>query len=186
MSSFFALDLKIMNIEPFDPDLTDGYDDYELPGGYRTADGKKLQTNPKKMRIVSIMVSPGIMARCPVDVSAMNFKEDQAVKVIMYGKKVACLANIEDKTYVSFSEPLRKRFNMPRVTMGVNMAIVTVFAGYIVALILKHQQAKMALVIVEGSAFLGFISSVIYAIYYFINDTEAAERLKHYMQKILK
>ncbi len=186
MSSFYAFDLKVMTIEPFDPDLTDGYEDYELPGGYRTIDGKKIQHDPRNMRVVSVMISPGLIAKCPVDVSVMDFKEDEKVKIIMAGRKVACIANTENKNYAYFSEALRKRFNMPRVMMGINMAIVTAFAGYILALILRHQDAKMMLAIAEGSAFFMFISCVIYAIYYYTNDTEAVQRLRHYMQKILK
>jgi hypothetical protein len=186
VGSFFAFTLKIMSIERFDPDLTDGYDDYERPSGYRTIDGKKLEADPSRMKLVSVMISPGIIAKCPIDTTAMNFKEDQEIKIIMAGKQVAAIANIEDKTYVYFNDAVRKRYNTPRVVAGINMSIITAFAGYILVLIFKHQQAKIGLAIVEGASFFLFVSSVIYAIYYYLNDTEAYQKLRHYMQKILK
>ena len=97
MSQFFAFPLKIMTIEPFDPDITDRYEDYELPSGYHTIEGQKIQSNPKDIRLVTVMISPGRFAKCPVDVTAMDFVEDQEIKVIMGGTKVVCLINIKEK-----------------------------------------------------------------------------------------
>jgi hypothetical protein len=186
MASFFAFTLKIMNIEPFDPDFTDGYEDYERPGGYATKDGQKIQSDPSRLKLVTIMISPGILARCPIDVETMGFKEDQEVKVIMSGRKVACVANAENQTYVYFNEAIRKRFNSPRVVMGVNMAIVSLVGGYILALIFRQLESRIGLIAVEGGMFFLFVASVIYAIYYYTNDSEAFEKLGQFMKKLLK
>jgi len=185
MSSFHAFTLKIMMIEPFDPDLTEGYETYEFPGGYRAYDGKRLPSETSRLKLVSVMLSPGIIAKCPVDVTTMNFTEDQEVKIIMTGKKVACIANIEDRTYVYFNQAIRQRYNTPRVVMGVNTAIVSAFAGYILSLIFSHQQINLGLFIVESAAVVIFVAAVIYGVYYYLNDTEAYLKLSHYMQRIL-
>ncbi len=186
MSQFFAFSLKIMTIEPFDPDMTEGYDEYEKAAGYATIEGQKIKSNPENIRMVTVMIGPGRFARCPVDIAAMGFKEDQEIKVIMGGTKVVCLANIEEKRYVYFNSPLRKKYIMPKVVAGANMAMVSAVAGYILALIFSHQQSKIGLVIVEGGALFLFISSIIYSVYYFSNDAEAHTKLRQYLKKLLK
>lgn len=186
MSTFHALSLKIMTIEPFDPELIDGYDEYELPAGYLTVEGKKVEHDNSRLKLVTIMVTPGRIAKCPVDTEAMELAEDQEVRLIMGGSKVVSIANTEEKKYVFFNTPLRKKYTMPRVMMGVNIAMVVAVAGYILALIVKHQQSKMGVVIVEGGSLLLFISAIIYSIYCFSNDAEAHTKLRQYLKKLLK
>lgn len=186
MSTFHALSLDISEVEPFDPELIDGYDDYELPKGYLNVGGKKINHDNSRLKLLTIMVTPGFMTKCPVDTEALGIQEGDKVRVVMQGRYVVSIANPEQKTFAFYNEPLRKKYIMPRVMMGVNMAIVSVIAGYILLLILKHQKSELGVVLVEGGAVLMFISSVIYALYYFSNDEEAHTKLRQYLKKLLK
>lgn len=186
MSTFHALSLKINEIEPFDPDLIAGYDNYELPHSYETVEGQKIKPDNSRLKLLTIMVTPGFATKCPVDIDALEIKEGQNVRVIMGGRYVVSIANPETKKFAFFNEPLRKKYIMPRVMMGVNMAMVAAVAGYILLLILKHQQSDKAVVIVEGISVFLFISSLIYSVYFYSNDTEAHTKLRQYLKKLLK
>jgi hypothetical protein len=186
MSSFATFTLKIMTIEDFSPELTDGYDDYERPGGYETVGGQKINADSSKLKMVSIMISPGRLVRCPVDVEAMGFKEDQDVLVVMSGRQVACVGNIEERAYVYFKNAIRRRYNSPRIVLGVNAAIAFGVFGYVVSLITRKIDIGMTQYIVDGAGFTLVVGSLLYAAYYFTNDDEAADKLRLLMRKVLK
>ena len=132
------------------------------------------------------MISPGRLVRCPVDVEAVGFKEDQDVFVVMSGRDVACVANIEEGCYVYFNNALRKRYNSPKIITGFNVAIGLGLFGYVISLITRKIDIGMTQYVVDGAIFTLCAGALLYAAYYFTNDSEAAEKLRLLMRKVLK
>jgi hypothetical protein len=185
MSTFIAVDKKIMAIDEFDPELTDGYENYEWPAACKTLGDNIPTPTHDNMRLVSIMITPGFIVKCVMDTTAMNLNEDDKIKVILAGAKPACIINPETKSYVFYQAPLKKKFNAPRVMMGINGALVAVIAGFFLAIIMAHQNLDQIQVIVEGLFTLLCISGLIYSAYYYFNENEADQKLRLYLKKIL-
>ncbi len=185
MSTFIAVDKKIMAIDEFDPELTDGYENYEWPAAYKTLGDNIPTPTQGNMRLVSIMITPGFIVKCVMDTTAMDLNEDDDIKVILAGAKPACVINPDTKSYVFYQAPLKKKFNTPRVMMGINGALAAIIAGFFLAIIMAHQNMKQVQLIVEGLFTLLFISGLVYAAYYFFNENEADQKLRLYLKKIL-
>ena len=185
MSQLFPLSLEIMDIEPFNSEITEGYDAYEWPGGYDSLEGEKIKYNSEAMNILVLMINPGFIVRCPVDLEALDLKENQRVKIVMCGRQIACVLNPENKRYVLFNAALRKKYIMPRAMAGINMALISALSGYILSLIFQHQQSSWGETIMKSGAGTLFMASILYSIYYYTNDTYAHVKLKRYLKKIV-
>jgi len=185
MSTFIAVDKKVMSIDDFDPDITDGYETYEWPAVYSSLENVALAPSSENMKLVSVMITPGFIVKCALDTNAMQVAEDDDIKIILAGAKPACVINPNSKSYVSYKAPLKKKFTTPRVMMGVNGSLVAMISGFFLAIIASHQRADTVQVVIEGVFTALFISGLIYAAYYFFNENEANQKLRLYLKKIL-
>jgi|GEM_PF-2505454 len=183
---FITIDKPILSIEDYDPQALDEGEVTELPAGYGTVAGKDLTADKKRLKMITIMLTPTRIIKCPIDTELMEFAEDQKVKIVMGGTNTACILDAAESKYVYFNRALRQKYNLPRVMSGINMAVVVGFSGYIISLITKHQQTSMGTMIAEGGSVMLCLAALAYSLYFYTNEGYGHTKLRQYLKKLLK
>ena len=183
---FVTIDKSILSIEDYNPQAEEVGGITEHPAGYGSVDGGDLKSETTELKMVTIMVTPERIIKCPIDTQFMEFTEGQKVKIIMAGANIVSIIDESESKYVYFNRALRQKYNMPRVVSGVNMAVVIGLGGYIVSLIAKHQQTATGAMIAEISTVVLCLAALAYSLYFYTNRGYGHTKLRHYLKKLLK
>ncbi len=174
----------IHSIEDFNRETVPGFDSYEVPMDYGFLQNDNFHTPAVENRFVTIQIGDDTVEHCACDTNILKASEGDEVTIVFSGKKIVAIFNNEEGYYSFYKGPLYRKFTLPKVIVGINMAIAGAIIGYIIHLIALKLRAPLFQMITEGATMLFLVGGIIYSLYHHSAQGLVRKKIEKYIRQI--